>query len=61
MNNKITHNESGEISGNITKEPYTHLNLFPESREVKVETSKFPDWDITPPDQFINPRVKLRQ
>ena len=33
-------------------------NLFQGRIEAEKGPSKFPDWDITPPNQFINPRIK---
>jgi len=33
-------------------------NLFQGSTEGKKENSKFSEWDIVPPNQFINPRIK---
>jgi len=33
-------------------------NLFQGRTEGEKEKAKFPAWDITPPHQFINPRIK---
>ncbi|MDH2205897.1 MULTISPECIES: hypothetical protein [Empedobacter] len=33
-------------------------NLFQGRTEAEKGNSKFPDWDIVPPNQFINPRIK---
>lgn len=33
-------------------------NLFQGREEAEEGNANFPDWDIVPPDQFINPRVK---
>jgi len=33
-------------------------NLFQGRTESEKGNAKFPDWDIVPPNQFINPRVK---
>jgi hypothetical protein len=35
-------------------------NLFQGKTEGKKENAKFSDWDILPPHQFINPRIKTR-
>jgi hypothetical protein len=33
-------------------------NLFQGRTEREADSSKYPDWDIVPPNQFINPRIK---
>lgn len=33
-------------------------NIFAGRSESNISYSKFPEWDILPPDQFINPRIK---
>lgn len=33
-------------------------NLFQGRTEAEKGHAKFPDWDIVPPNQFINPRIK---
>ena len=33
-------------------------NLFKGRTESEKGNAKFPDWDIVPPNQFINPRIK---
>ncbi|MEX2593850.1 MAG: hypothetical protein WD426_13835 [Anditalea sp.] len=33
-------------------------NLFQGRTEAEINEAKFPDWDIVPPNQFINPRIK---
>lgn len=33
-------------------------NLFQGRTEAEKGNAKFPDWDIVPPGQFINPRIK---
>jgi len=33
-------------------------NLFKGRTEAEKSNAKFPDWDIVPPNQFINPRIK---
>jgi hypothetical protein len=35
-------------------------NIFQGRPEVEQSSSKYPDWDIVPPDQFINPRIKQK-
>jgi len=43
---------------NAKKESSIKTNLFQGRIEATVGEAKFPDWDITPPNQFINPRIK---
>lgn len=33
-------------------------NLFQGRTEAEIGQAKFPEWDIVPPNQFINPRIK---
>jgi hypothetical protein len=33
-------------------------NLFQGRTETEKGNSKFPGWDIVPPNQLINPRIK---
>lgn len=40
------------------KENYSKPNIFQGRTESEVGNAKFPDWDIVPPNQFINPRIK---
>jgi hypothetical protein len=40
------------------KEIKSKLNLFQGRTEAEKGNAKFPDWDIVPPSQFINPRIK---
>jgi hypothetical protein len=35
-------------------------NVFKGRTEAQNDASLFPDWDIVPPGQFINPRIKLQ-
>jgi hypothetical protein len=62
MNNKILLDNSGEIKKsqqeNELSKPTVKANLFNSNTDRNVDTSKFPSWDILPPGQFINPRVK---
>jgi len=37
------------------------LNVFQNRTEVRIENAKFPNWDIVPPNQIINPRIKPRK
>lgn len=34
------------------------VNIFQGRPEIMSETASYPDWDILPPNQFINPRIK---
>lgn len=40
------------------KETTVKPNLFQGRTEAEKGNAKFPDWDIVPPNQFINPRIK---
>lgn len=62
-NNTTTHNhpEQNKEPDNIRKEHHANPNLFKDEADAKAESAKFPLWDIAPPDQFINPRIKSRQ
>lgn len=51
--------ESEDNSQEITKENIIKPNLFQGRTESELGNAKFPDWDIVPPNQFINPRIKL--
>lgn len=43
----------------VEKKPRKELpNIFAKRSEETSSYAKFPDWDILPPDQFINPRIK---
>jgi hypothetical protein len=33
-------------------------NIFQGRTAPEAGNAKFPDWDIVPPNQFINPRIK---
>ncbi|BAV05436.1 hypothetical protein SAMN05421788_105110 [Filimonas lacunae] len=33
-------------------------NLFQGRTETETQAASFPNWDIVPPNQFINPRIK---
>jgi hypothetical protein len=47
-----------KINHQINKENTLKLNLFHGRIEADKGNAKFPDWDIVPPNQFINPRIK---
>ena len=60
---KSSKNDTGEIDltkelKSDLKEIKTNLNLFQGRTEAEKGSAKFPDWDIVPPNQFINPRIK---
>lgn len=40
------------------KEAAAKPNLFQGRTEAAKGNAAFPDWDIVPPNQFINPRIK---
>lgn len=50
--------ESENTSHEIKKEATIKPNLFQGRTESELGNAKFPDWDIIPPNQFINPRIK---
>jgi len=52
--------ESENTSHETKKEIVVKPNLFQGRTEAELGNSKFPDWDIIPPTQFINPRIKLQ-
>lgn len=60
--NKIILDERSTPSENsnreVKKENTVKPNLFQGRTEAEVGKAKFPDWDIVPPNQFINPRIK---
>ena len=47
-------NTNHELKNENTVKP----NLFQGRTEAEKGNAKFPDWDIVPPSQFINPRIK---
>lgn len=51
-----TEDNSQEIKKEISIKP----NLFQGRTEADLENAKFPEWDIVPPNQFINPRIKTQ-
>lgn len=46
---------------NPSQEEETLPNLFQANPESINGKAQFPDWDIVPPNQFINPRIKATQ
>ena len=64
MENKILFGHGSEQSENTDKtdnnknENQVKPNLFQGRTEAETNNAKFPDWDIVPPNQFINPRIK---
>lgn len=48
--------ENGNSQAN--KENIVRPNLFKGNTEAQIGSAKFPEWDIVPPSQFINPRIK---
>ncbi|MFN3756687.1 MAG: hypothetical protein ACK4RM_07015 [Flavobacterium sp.] len=51
--------EKSEIPNHEPKmETIVKPNLFQGRTEAEKGNAKFPDWDIVPPNQFINPRIK---
>lgn len=40
------------------KKTKTLPNLFKGRTSAEIQNAKFPDWDIVPPHQIINPRRK---
>ena len=59
---KIILGNNSEQSENANHQPKKENtvkpNLFQGRTEPEIGNSKFPDWDIVPPNQFINPRIK---
>ncbi len=62
MNNKILLDNNAAVPGksNIKKDTQAKPNLFQGRTEAESANAAFPDWDILPPNQFINPRIKQR-
>jgi len=44
----------------IKKENNVKINMFQGRTEAEQGHAKFPNWDIMPPNQFINPRIKTQ-
>ena len=59
--NIILDNDSAQpenINNQAKKENAIKPNLFQGNTQGGIDTAKFPEWDIVPPNQFINPRIK---
>lgn len=52
------HSEDSENTIHEIKKENIKPNLFQGRTEAELSNSKFPKWDIIPPTQFINPRIK---
>jgi hypothetical protein len=52
-------NNSEENKSPTPQQP-SRPNLFQGRTETEKEKAKFSDWNILPPHQFINPRIKSR-
>ncbi|WP_345991278.1 hypothetical protein AAEU33_05475 [Chryseobacterium sp. Chry.R1] len=50
-------NNSEENKSVIRQQP-PKRNLFQGKTEAEKEKAKFSNWDILPPHQLINPRIK---
>lgn len=50
--------QPADIESKIKKENPVKPNLFQGRTDAETQNAKFPDWDIVPPNQFINPRIK---
>jgi len=59
---KILLDENGTPDANkpaeVKKEKKPEQNIFQGRTEAVAGNAKFPAWDIVPPSQFINPRIK---
>lgn len=53
-----TNNNDNNTDNNNKKENQVKPNLFQGRTEAETKNAKFPEWDIVPPNQFINPRIK---
>ena len=49
---------SERIPNETKKNGQVNPNLFQGRTEAEKVNAKFPNWDIIPPNQFINPRIK---
>lgn len=62
MENKIIFNElSSDKPQDINLSKSAEINdrnIFNQRLGFESGNAKFPDWDIIPPSQFINPRIK---
>lgn len=62
MDKKILLDNHASNSGKseIKKDTQAKPNLFQGRTDAENQNSVFPDWDIIPPSQIINPRIKQR-
>ena len=51
-------NEDKQQLINNLESQKTIQNIFQNRLEAQNGKAKFPNWDIVPPSQFINPRIK---
>lgn len=62
MENKILFGNGSEqpenTDTNHKKENQVKPNLFQGRTAAETKGAKFSDWDIVPPNQLINPRIK---
>ena len=49
---------NSEENKNQKPQPQPRPNLFQGRTEGEKGNSKFSEWDIVPPNQFINPRIR---
>lgn len=49
---------NSETNKNSKQQQTPRPNLFQGRTEGEKQNAKFSDWDILPPHQFINPRIK---
>jgi len=50
--------EAGNTNNPMKIDPPARPNIFQGRTEGDKDNAKYPDWDIVPPNQFINPRIK---
>ena len=55
---KILFGNSENFDNEQKKETVVKPNLFQGRTESEKGNAKFPNWDIVPPNQIINPRIK---
>ncbi|WP_157844649.1 hypothetical protein [Chryseobacterium sp. Leaf201] len=56
----MKNNNNSEENKNPKPVQLQRPNLFQGRTDGEKENAKFSDWDILPPHQFINPRIKAR-
>lgn len=52
------HKNNSEESKKQIRNPQERPNLFQGRTEGEKGNAKFPEWNIVPPNQIINPRIK---